>query len=193
MTARRDHHAGAVTGIARWFSVRGERLPRVSHTPGRDATECRYRLERTLHDDVAMGMAALVVKLGVITDSARDPRVSAELDSVRNILCQVIDDLRVIGAAIYPPLLAGSGLEPALRSVAERRALPLRLDLPRRDLAGDVRSRTALFVVDHLHRLGPGTSVTVRVRGRRFVRVRITEERTGRFGRRRHWAVLRCG
>jgi signal transduction histidine kinase len=181
-----------VTGIARWFSVRGERLPRVLRTPGRDATECRDRLERTLHDDVAMGMAALVLKLGVLAQSAGDPRVCAELDAVQHLLCRVIDDLRRIGAAIYPPLLAGSGLEPALRSVAERRDLPLRLDLPRHDLGAEARSRTALFVVDHLHRLGPGTSVTVRVRGRRIVRVRITEERTGRSGRRRHWAVLRC-
>jgi signal transduction histidine kinase len=181
-----------VTGIAHWLSVRGERLPRVSHTPGRDATECRYQLERTLHDDVAIRMAALVLKLGVIAQSAGDPRVSAELDAVRDVLCQVVDDLRDIGAAIYPPLLAGSGLGPALRSVAERRDLSLRLDLPRHDLGAEARSRTALFVVDHLHRLEPGTSVTVRVRGRRFVRVHITGERTGRFGRRRHWAVLRC-
>jgi signal transduction histidine kinase len=181
-----------VTGV-RWFSVRGERLPRVLRTPGRDATECRYRLERTLHDEVAIAMAALVLKLGVIARPAGDSRVSAELDAVQDILCQVIDDLRRIGAAIYPPLLAGSGLEPALRSFAERHDLPLRLDLPRHDLGAEARSRTALFVVDHLHRLAPGTSVTVRVRGRRFVRVRITEERTARSGRRRRWAVLRCG
>lgn len=145
-----------------------------------------------LHDDVAIGLAALAVKLGAIAESAGNPTITAEFDAARDSLSRVIDYVRDIGAAIYPPVLAYYGLGPVLRSIAERRDLRLRLDLPRRELHADARIRTALLVVDHLHTLCPGTFVKVRVRGRRFVRVRMTETRSGGAGRRERRAVLRC-
>jgi hypothetical protein len=69
----------------------------------------------------------------------------------------------------------------------------LRLDLPRGELCPEARSRAGLLVIDHFYTLPPGSSVHVRVRGQRIVRVTITEQRPGASARRAHGAVLRCG
>nr|WP_042183549.1 hypothetical protein [Kibdelosporangium sp. MJ126-NF4]CEL15637.1 putative two-component system sensor kinase [Kibdelosporangium sp. MJ126-NF4]CTQ90324.1 putative two-component system sensor kinase [Kibdelosporangium sp. MJ126-NF4] len=181
-----------MTGIARWLSAWDEWLPRLLRAPARGAAEHRRGLEQALHDDVAIGMAALTLKLDLIATSTVDPATGAEIDATRVALCRIIDDLRKVGTSIYPPVLVSAGLKPALGSVAESLDLRLRLDLPARDLGEDAKSRTGLLVADHLHTLCPGTFVTVRVRGRRFVRVRITAERPGEPGRHTHRAVLRC-
>jgi signal transduction histidine kinase len=172
--------------------MQGTWPPRMLRAPTRDAVAHRYQLEQDLHDDVAIGMSSLAIRLDLLAESATDPSVNAELVAVRLALCDVIEDLRQIGATIYPPVLDGAGLGPAVRSVAERRDLRLRLELPRHDLGAEARTRTGLLIVDHLNTLCPGTSVTVRVRGRRFVRVHITEQRPGQQGRHRHRAALRC-
>jgi hypothetical protein len=167
-------------------------LSSLLRAPGRDAAELRFDLERTLHDGAATGISALAVELGVISISTNDPGLGARIDAVHGIVHRILDDLRVVGAILYPPVLVSAGLGPALRAVAERCDLRLRLDLPRHDLGAEARSRTGLLVADHLWTLCPGTAVRVRVRGRRFVRVRITEEQPGRPGPRHYRAVLRC-
>lgn len=138
-------------------------------------------------------MATLTLNLELISGAVDQQQVRAGLDAARDTLCRVLDELRKLGAAIYPPVLASAGLRPALLAVAEHRDLTLRLDLPRHDLSREARTRTGLLLADHLLTLSPGTTVVVRVRGRRLVRVWITEERPGQSHRRRHRAVLRCG
>lgn len=160
--------------------------------PDREVTRLRCDLEKTLHDGAAANMSALALQLGLISMAADDPDTEARLDVALSMLRGAIDDLRGLGTALYPPVLVSAGLGPALRSVAERRDLRLTLDLPRRELGVEARSRTGLLVVDHLHTLSPGSAVDVRVRGRRLVRVHITDEQPGRPGPRHHRAVLRC-
>jgi signal transduction histidine kinase len=160
--------------------------------PDREVARLRCDLEKTLHDGAAANMSALALQLGLISMAADDPDTEARLDAALSMLRGAIDDLRGLGTALYPPVLVSAGLGPALRSVAERRDLRLTLDLPRRELGVEARSRTGLLVVDHLHTLSPGSVVGVRVRGRRLVRVHITDEQPGRSGPRRHRAVLRC-
>ena len=142
-----------------------------------------------MHDEVTVGLAALALRLGEL---AEPPDGDGELRTARALRRRILDVVRRIGLGSYPPLLTHPDLEPALRSGAERRALRFSLDLPRHRLAPEIRCRAGLFIVDHLQSLSPGTFVAVRVRGRRLVRVRITEERNGRGSRREHWAVLRC-
>jgi signal transduction histidine kinase len=177
-----------VGGVVRGTSRSGTWL----RAPDRDVARMRCDLERTLHDGAAADMSALALELGLISMAAEDPDTEARIDAALGMLRRTIDDLRGIGSALYPPVLVSAGLEPALRSVAERRDLRLRLDLPRRELGVEARSRTGLLVVDHLHTLCPGSAVRIRVRGRRFVRVHITDEQPGWPGPRHHRAVLRC-
>jgi signal transduction histidine kinase len=160
--------------------------------PDRQLTRLRCDLEKTLHDGAAADMSALALELGLLSMSAENPDTEARIDTALGMLRRAIDDLRGIGATLYPPVLVSAGLGPALRSVAERRDLRLRLDLPRRELGVEARSRTGLLVADHLQTLCPGSAVRVRVRGSRFVRVHITDVQPGRPGLRHHRAVLRC-
>lgn len=125
--------------------------------------------------------------------AADDPSVGARLDAAQGLLRRVLDDLRGIGTALYPPVLVSGGLGPALNALAEHRDLRLRLDLPGNELAPVTRSRVGLLVADHLHTLCAGSVVRVRVRGRRLVRVRITDKQPGLPRPRHHRAVLRCG
>lgn len=162
--------------------------------PDRRLTELRQDIERTLHDDVAIGMSALTIELDLIAVAAADPAVGARIDAVRTAVCRVIEELRQVGSAIYPPALGSvDGLGSALRAVAERRHLELRLDLPRHELSAEAQVRTGLLVSDHMLTLPPGTEITVRLRGKRFLRVHVIERRADRRGRHHFRAVLRCG
>jgi signal transduction histidine kinase len=168
-------------------------MPRRLSAPGRDAVRLRHELERVLHDGAAAGMSALALELGLISMAADDPRLGARIDAAQGLLTSVLDDLRGIGTALYPPVLVSAGLEPALRALADHRDLRLRLDLPGHELDTEVRSRVGLLVADHLHTLCTGSTVRVRIRGRRFVRVHIADQQPGRTRPRHHRAVLRCG
>ena len=160
--------------------------------PGRDDVELRRGLERVLHDEVAIGLSAMVLQLDLLSAVASaDTALTTRVGAVRVAVCHVIEDVRRLGGVVYSPVLRGSGLAPALRATAELREVRLRLDLPTYDLGVAAQSRVGLFVTDRLHRLCPGTGVRVRVRGRRFVRVRITEKGPAQRAR-RYWTVASC-
>ncbi|MFC5286450.1 histidine kinase [Actinokineospora guangxiensis] len=177
---------GPLRALLSPFRARPHRL----RAPDRDTAELRCALERALHDGPALRASALALELGLLAVTVTDPVERKRLDAAQDTVQDVIDDLRAMGEVLYPPVLAGSGLEPALRAVAERQDLAMTIDMAV-DAGGlDPRehSRVCLLVADHLRSLEPGTAVAVRVRGgRRFVRVRVTA--AGRVG----WAVIRCG
>jgi signal transduction histidine kinase len=178
-----------VVGVARWIGW----LPVLLRAPGTDDVELRRGLERVLHDDVAIGLSAMVLRLDLISAvTDEDSELAAKVGMARVSVCQLIEDVRRLGGIVFSPVLRGSGLAPALRAAAEYRELRLRLDLPAHDLAVEAQSRVGLLVMDRLNTVCSGTEVRVRVRGRRFVRVRITEKRPGRAAR-RYWAVAACG
>ncbi|MEV0696843.1 histidine kinase [Saccharopolyspora sp. NPDC050389] len=176
-------------GIARKITGLGRRLPGWLRAPGRGAAEFRCELERELHDGPAAGLSALAIELGLISAAAGDPQLAARVDALRDAVCLLVDRVRLLGATIHPPALV-AGLEPAWLSVAEHCDLRLRLDLPDHDLGAHASARMGLLVADHLRTLESGTIVQVRVRGRRFVRVHITEQRPGSAQRRHFRAVL---
>ncbi|HEV7651037.1 MAG TPA: histidine kinase [Actinophytocola sp.] len=181
-----DGRARRVSGLGAW-------LPRRLRAPGRDAVRLRHDLEKDLHDGAAAGMSALALELGLISMAADDPGLGARIDAAQGLLRRVLDDLRGVGTALYPPMLVSGGLAPALRTLAEHRNLRLRLDLPGEELRPETRSRVALLVADHLHTLCAGSVVRIRVRGRRLIRVRISDKPPGLPRARQHRAVLRCG
>jgi signal transduction histidine kinase len=170
----------------------GAPLPGLLRPPGRADVRRRFGLERTLHDGAVADMSALALELGMISATAGDAHVEAGIAAVQDRLTGILSDLRHVGTVIYPPVLSSAGLGPGLRAVAEHQGLRLLLDLPRTELGVEARSRTGLLVADHLHTLRPGSVVRVRVRGRRIVRVSITDQQPGAGARREHRAVLRC-
>ncbi|WP_424187001.1 hypothetical protein ACOBQX_03975 [Actinokineospora sp. G85] len=165
-------------------------LPTRLRPPSPGTTELRHRLEQLVHDGPALRASALSLELGLLAVTATDPCVRDRVDAAQDAVHLVLDDLRRVGEALYPPVLAGAGIEPALRSVAERQGITLDLDLSAPGLDPGARARTCLLIADHLRTLAEGAAVAVRVRaGKRYVRVGIREAASGR----RHWAVVRCG
>ena len=185
-------NSGRVHRLARWSRRLGASLPGLLRPPGRADVRHRCGLERTLHDGAVADMSALALELGMISATVGDAHVEERIAAAQDRLTGILEHLRDVGSAIYPPVLAGAGLGPGLRAVAENRGLRLLLDLPSTELGAEARSRTGLLVSDHFQTLRAGSVVRVRVRGRRIVRVSITDQEPGAPERREHRAVLRC-
>ena len=93
------------------------------------ADETRRRIERDLHD----GIQQRLVALGLELRAAQAPPQPGELEDVVSRaaegLASVIDELREISRGIHPAILSERGLEPALRALCRRSAVPVELDL----------------------------------------------------------------
>ncbi|WP_433214921.1 sensor histidine kinase [Microtetraspora malaysiensis] len=102
--------------------------------------EARRRLERDLHDGAQQRLVNARLLLGLARDEPE------RLDQAISELGLALDELRSLARGAFPAVLAEAGLGAALRSLAERAVLPVRLqiDLPVR-LAAQVE-RTAYFV-----------------------------------------------
>ncbi len=98
---------------------------RIVHT----ADESRRQIERNLHDGVQQHLVAMAVKLRIARQLADTDAKQAEklLQEVGADVEATLDELRELAHGIYPPLLRERGLGEALRAVANRSPLPLRV------------------------------------------------------------------
>jgi signal transduction histidine kinase len=93
--------------------------------------EARRRIERDLHDGVQQRLVSLALDVRA-AQSALPPgsdAVRAELSHVVEGLTGSLDQLREISRGIHPSILAEGGLGPALRALARRAPVPVRLDV----------------------------------------------------------------
>jgi signal transduction histidine kinase len=95
------------------------------------ADETRRRIERDLHDGIQQRLVALGLQLRAA--QATVPPPVAELDDALSRVAEglenVFDELREISRGIHPAILSEGGLEPALRALGRRSAVPVKLDL----------------------------------------------------------------
>ena len=94
-----------------------------------DAT--RRHIERDLHDGAQQRLVSLVLQLRaaqatVATDAGE---LTGQLADVATGLTEAVDELREIARGIHPAALAEGGLRPALKVLARRSAVPVRLDV----------------------------------------------------------------
>jgi signal transduction histidine kinase len=98
--------------------------------------ETRRRIERDLHD----GTQQRLVSLGLALHAA-ETKVPPELTAVRAELAETklgleaaLDDLREISRGIHPAILSQGGMGAALKALARRASVPVKLDIraPRR-------------------------------------------------------------
>jgi signal transduction histidine kinase len=91
----------------------------------------RRRLERNLHDGAQQQLVSLA--LGLRTAQASVPpelgKLREELSHVIDGQTSVLDELREIAQGIHPANLAESGLGPALKLLARRSPIPVKLDV----------------------------------------------------------------
>ncbi len=94
-----------------------------------DAT--RRRIERNLHDGAQQRLVSLALDLRAaeVTAPPGAREHVQQLDEVAAGLDGVLDDLREIARGLHPAILADGGLRPALKTLARRSAVPVRLDI----------------------------------------------------------------
>jgi signal transduction histidine kinase len=94
-----------------------------------DAT--RRRIERDLHDGAQQRLVSLTLQLRA-AQAAAPPgagELAQQLDGVAAGLVGVLEELREIARGLHPAILAQGGLRPALKALARRSAIPVRLDV----------------------------------------------------------------
>jgi signal transduction histidine kinase len=93
------------------------------------ADETRRRLERDLHDGIQQRLVSIALKLrcAEIIAATESAELRAELLQVEAAISGAIDELRELSRGLHPALLSESGLEPALKALARRSVVPVRL------------------------------------------------------------------
>jgi signal transduction histidine kinase len=95
------------------------------------ADETRRRIERDLHDGAQQRLVSLALDLRA-TQAAVPPQLGeleGELSRVADEFANVLDELREFARGIHPAILAEGGLGPALKALARRSPVPVKLDL----------------------------------------------------------------
>jgi signal transduction histidine kinase len=95
------------------------------------ADEARRQIERDLHDGAQQRLVslALEVRTAQAEVSPMSGRLASELASVADGLSSALDDLRELARGIHPSVLSEGGLVPALKALARRSIVPVRLDV----------------------------------------------------------------
>jgi PAS domain S-box-containing protein len=95
------------------------------------ADEARRRIERDLHDGTQQQLVALA--LGLRAVEAEIPPEMADLKAALGQtaagLARATDDLQTISRGIHPAILSQGGIGPALRTLARRAGVPVKLRL----------------------------------------------------------------
>jgi signal transduction histidine kinase len=94
--------------------------------------ETRRRIERNLHDGAQQRLVSLALVLRA-AEAAAPPGAGElllqQLDNVAAGLDDVLEDLREIARGLHPAILAESGLQPALKTLARQSAVPVDFDI----------------------------------------------------------------
>jgi signal transduction histidine kinase len=90
--------------------------------------ESRRRIERDLHDGAQQHLVTIALKLRSHQEAA-EPETARLLGEVASNIEEVLHELRELAHGLRPPLLAATGLRPALRGLARRAPLPVQLDI----------------------------------------------------------------
>jgi signal transduction histidine kinase len=96
------------------------------------ADAARRRIERDLHDGAQQRLVSLALHLRSTVQAAVPPDaddLTAQLDAVAAELVSVVDELREVARGLHPAALADGGLRPALKTLARRSAVPVRLEV----------------------------------------------------------------
>src|SRR5205823_4232888 len=116
----------------------------------RAADYARRRLERDLHD----GAQQRLTTLGLILRSAQaqvdadaDPALAGAIDEAIAELKAGLSELRDLARGLHPVLLTDEGLVPALRALAGRSPLPVKLRAPELERLPGAVETAAYFVV----------------------------------------------
>ena len=150
------------------------------------ADTARRRIERDLHDGAQQQLVTLALQLraaqAAMPSQAGD--LAAQLDGVADGLTDVLDELREIARGLHPAALAEGGLRPALKTLARRSAVPVRLDVDVDERLPEPIETAAYYVVaealTNTAKHAAATVVDVQVAaGGGVLRVRVRDDGRG--------------
>ena len=114
----------------------------------------RRRLERDLHDGAQQRLVTLSMDLRMARDRAAargDGELTTRLDAAEQELARSLAELRELARGIHPAILTQSGLGGALRSLAERSAVPASVrSVPERRFTPEIEAAAYFFVSEAL-------------------------------------------
>jgi signal transduction histidine kinase len=95
------------------------------------ADEARRRIERDLHDGAQQRLVSTVVALRLARKELGDANgpVADLVDEALGNAQRGIDEVRELARGIHPRVLSSGGLGPALKTLAQRTAVPVKVDL----------------------------------------------------------------
>jgi signal transduction histidine kinase len=110
---------------------RGAARATLSTRIARQSDRDRRRIERALHDGPQQRLVALRIRLDLLLETVElDPHLGAEeLQRLGTQLDEALEELRAIGAEVYPPLLAEAGLGVAVRAAAASARVPVDVEV----------------------------------------------------------------
>jgi signal transduction histidine kinase len=116
-----------------------------------EATDAeRRRIERDIHDGAQQRLVALSLAIGRARGQlgpATDPALAATLAQASAELSAALSELRELARGIHPAILTQAGLEPAVRSLVDRAAVPTDLDFEIEGRLPPAVEAAAYFVV----------------------------------------------
>ena len=116
--------------------------------------ETRRRLERDLHDGAQQRLVTLSLDLRMArarADASGDVELTTRLDAAEQELARSLAELRELARGIHPAILTQNGLGAALRSLAERSAVPVELrSAPDRRFPPEIEATAYFFVSEAL-------------------------------------------
>ncbi|GAB2996247.1 sensor histidine kinase [Mycobacterium bourgelatii] len=94
------------------------------------ADQARRSIERDLHDGAQQRVVSLGLGLRALEASLsdQDPAVSRQLDNLINGMSDLYTELQELSRGIHPAILSKGGLGPALKTLARRSPVPVRLE-----------------------------------------------------------------
>ncbi len=116
-----------------------------------EATDAeRRRIERDIHDGAQQRLVALSLAIGRARGQlgpAADPELEATLSQASSELHAALAELRELARGIHPAILTQAGLEPAVRSLVDRAAVPTDVDFAVAGRLPEPVEAAAYFVV----------------------------------------------
>jgi PAS domain S-box-containing protein len=114
------------------------------------ADDARRRIERDLHDGVQQHLVSLALHVRGTVLAAVPPEAGelyAQLDELAAELDAVLNELRELSHGIHPAVLVTGGLGPALKALARRSPIPVRLEFPTQERLPEPIEIAAYYVV----------------------------------------------
>jgi signal transduction histidine kinase len=143
----------------------------------------RRRVERDLHDGAQQRLVALAMRLELARTEAEG--ASQLIDQTTSELKAAIAEVRGLARGLHPPILTERGLAAALESLAERSAVPVRIDAPDGRYPSSVETAAYFVVAEALTNVAKyahATSATVTVRPTDDGGLRVSVTDDGRGG-----------